>query len=96
MLSSYVHQVLMGNSIMFGFNYSFNRADEEDIEKTRQAIEESNKVTLDLGGVIWKPEVAAQKMMMERMDPNTAELMGKVKRVLDPKGIMNPGNWEKI
>ncbi|MFO7984874.1 MAG: FAD-binding oxidoreductase, partial [Desulfatiglandaceae bacterium] len=30
MVCSYVHQVLLGHSVMFGFNYSFNRADEED------------------------------------------------------------------
>jgi glycolate oxidase len=96
MLCSYVHQVLMGNSIMFGFNYSFNRADEEDIEKTRQAIEESNKVTFELGGMVWKGEREAQQMTMEKMDPNTAALIKKIKASLDPNGIMNPGNWEKI
>jgi len=95
MLCSYVHQVLMGNSIMFGFNYSFNRADEEDVEKTRKALEESNRLTFELGGIVWKGEVGAQKLAMERMDPNTAELIKKVKGLLDPNEIMNPGNWEK-
>jgi len=28
------------------------------------------------------------------MDPNTVQLIKKVKRLLDPNGIMNPGNWE--
>ena len=95
MIVSYVHQVLMGNSIMFGFNYSFNRADEEDVEKTRKALEESNRLTFELGGIVWKGEVGAQRLAMERMDPNTAELIKKVKRLLDPNEIMNPGNWEK-
>ena len=95
MLCSYVHQVLMGNSIMFGFNYSFNRADEEDVEKTRKALDEANRLTYDLGGMVWKGEVGAQKLAMEKMDPNTAELIKNVKRLLDPRGIMNPGNWEK-
>ncbi len=94
MLCSYVHQVLMGNSIMFGFNYSFNRADEEDVKKTRKALEESNRLTFELGGMVWKGEVGAQKLTMERMDPNTAELIKKVKMLLDPNGIMNPGNWD--
>jgi glycolate oxidase len=31
---------------------------------------------------------------MERMDPNTLNLMKKIKQLLDPNGIMNPGNWE--
>ena len=94
MICSYVHPVLMGNSVMFGFNYSFNRADEEDIEKIRMAIEESNRFTFELGGMVWKGEVGAQKLAMEKMDPNTAELIKKVKGLLDPNGIMNPGNWD--
>jgi FAD/FMN-containing dehydrogenase len=29
------------------------------------------------------------------MDPETFALMGRIRSVLDPNGIMNPGNWEK-
>ncbi len=94
MICSYVHQVLLGNSIMFGFNYSFNRGDEQDIEKARAALEESNRVALELGGMIWKGEKPAQQMVLERMDPNTASLIKRLKELLDPNGIMNPGKWE--
>jgi glycolate oxidase len=94
MVCSYVHQVLTCHSVMFGFNYSFNRADDKDIEITRKALEESNRLSLELGGMIWKGELGAQKMTMEKMDPNTAQLIQKVKKLLDPNGIMNPGNWE--
>jgi len=94
MMCSYVHQVLMGNSVMFGFNYSFNRADEVDIQNTRRALEESNRLTYELGGIVWKGEVGAQKLAMERMDPNTFRLIQGIKKFLDPNGIMNPGNWE--
>ncbi len=94
MVCSYVHQVLVGHSIMFGFNYSFNRADEVDVENTRKAIEESNQFALGIGGMIWKGEVGAQKIMLEKMDPNTVALIKRVKQALDPNGIMNPGNWE--
>jgi glycolate oxidase len=94
MMGSYVHQVLMGNSVMFGFNYSFNRADKVDIENTRRALEESNRLTYELGGIVWKGEVAAQRLTMERMDPNTFRLIQGIKKFLDPNGIMNPGNWD--
>jgi FAD/FMN-containing dehydrogenase len=95
MLCSYVHQVLPGPGIMFGFNYSFNRADQGDIENTRKALDESNRLVYELGGMVWKGEADAQRLAMERMDPNTAELIRRVKGLLDPHGIMNPGNWEK-
>lgn len=93
MVCSYVHQVLLGHSVMFGFNYSFNRADQEDIQKTRAALAESNQFTLDAGGMIWKGELDAQRMMLKQMDPNTVQLIQRVKGLLDPNGIMNPGNW---
>ncbi|MBN1383213.1 MAG: FAD-binding oxidoreductase [Deltaproteobacteria bacterium] len=94
MIASYVHQVLTCHSIMFGFNYSFNRADEADIQAARQAVDESNRFTLDIGGMIWKGEAEAQRLVMKKMDPNTARLIEKIKRAMDPKGVMNPGNWE--
>ncbi len=94
MVCSYVHQVLLGNSIMFGFNYSFNRGDPADIEKAQMALEESNRVTLELGGMIWKGEKPAQQMVLEQMEPNTARLISRVQEFLDPNGIMNPGKWE--
>jgi FAD/FMN-containing dehydrogenase len=83
-----------GHSVMFGYTYSFNRADEEDIERARKALDESNRLTLDLGGVVWKAELPAQHLMLKKMDPATRELMARIKKTLDPNGIMNPGNWE--
>jgi glycolate oxidase len=88
------HQVLYGgHSIMFGLIYSFNRADEEDIERVRKALDESNRLILDCGGLLWKPELGGQRLMMEKMDRNTLELIRRVKKTLDPNEIMNPGNW---
>jgi len=83
-----------GHCMMFSFGYPFNRADPDNIETTKKALHDSNVASLDVGGVPWKPEVSAQKMVMERMDKNTLELMKRIKKLLDPNGIMNPGNWE--
>ncbi len=80
--------------MMFSFGYPFNRADPDNIERTKKALHDSNVASLDIGGIPWKPEVPAQKMIMEKMDRNTLELMKRIKRILDPNGIMNPGNWE--
>jgi len=91
----YADQLLTsGHNIMFGLAYCLNRADEQDTEKVREALDESNRLILDMGGILWKAELSAQKLMMERMDPNTVKLMRRVKKALDPNGIMNPGNWD--
>jgi glycolate oxidase len=94
---SFGHQLLSnGHSIMFGPVYSFNRADAEDMERARKALDDTNRLGLELGGIVWKPELQAQKLILEKMDPNTLELMKRIKKTLDPNGIMNPGNWEVI
>jgi glycolate oxidase len=94
MLYSHGVQVLADQSLMFAFVFSFNRADEEDTERARRAIDESDRLTLELGGMVWRPDIAAQRMMMEKMDSTTSQLIKDVRRLLDPNGIMNPGNWE--
>jgi glycolate oxidase len=83
-----------GHSVMLAYSYPFNRADEGEAERARGALDETNRLTLELGGVVWKPELPAQKLILERMDANTRQLMDRVKKMLDPNDIMNPGNWE--
>lgn len=85
-----------GHSMMFAWTYAFNRADPETIRQAREALHETDDLVLELGGVIWKPGTYGQQLIIERLDPGTRELMRRIKAVLDPGGIMNPGNWEGI
>jgi glycolate oxidase len=82
------------HAMMFSWTYAFNRADAETIRHAREALHETDGLVLELGGTIWKPGLYGQKLLKERLDPNTLELMRKIKELLDPNGIMNPGNWE--
>jgi len=80
--------------MMFSCAYAFNRADQADVERAKHALHETNIAVLELGGIPWKSEEPAQALIMQKMDPITLQLMDKIKKLLDPNGIMNPGNWE--
>ena len=84
----------LGHSMMFFFAYPFNRADAEDVNNAQKALEDTNEMVLEIGGIPWKAEAPAQKQIIRKMCPNTFALMNRLRAVLDPKGIMNPGNWE--
>jgi len=83
-----------GHSVMFFYAYPFNRADTEDLEKVEKALIDSNKAALEMGGIPWKAEVSGQQLILKHMDPGTYEMMTEIRKLLDPNGIMNPGNWE--
>ena len=83
-----------GHSMMFSISFAFNRADQAMMDRVKSALDEATEFALEMGGIPWKPNYMEQKMTMEKMDPNTLELIQMVKKNLDPQGIMNPGNWE--
>jgi FAD/FMN-containing dehydrogenase len=83
-----------GHCMMYGFAFTFNRADPDMMERTRKALHGVSEFALEAGGIFWKPTVDEQKMALDKMDPNTLALMGMIKKNIDPNGIMNPGNWE--
>jgi len=82
------------HNVMVFFSYSFNRADPDDMQNARNALHDTNVMTLELGGIPWKSELGAQKLILEKMDPNYKYLLKAIRDKLDPNGIMNPGNWE--
>ncbi len=83
-----------GHSMMFAWTYAFNRADPATVIQAREALHETDRLVMELGGVIWKPGTYGQELLLQRLDPATRELMVKIRKLLDPNGIMNPGNWE--
>jgi len=82
------------HTVMVFFSYSFNRADPDDIQNARNALHDTNEMTLELGGIPWKGELRAQQMILEKINPNYKYLLKTIKEQLDPNNIMNPGNWE--
>jgi glycolate oxidase len=89
-----VRTIGRAHSMMFAYAYAFNRADDQDRKNMQKALHETNTAVLELGGIPWKAEEPAQQLILEKMDPETLKLMNKLRAILDPNGIMNPGNWE--
>jgi glycolate oxidase len=83
-----------GHAVMFSVTFPFNRADPDDMKNAREGLEETNKMVLEIGGIPWKTELTGQKLTMEKADPQYKDLFKRVRNLIDPNGIMNPGNWE--
>ena len=69
----------------------FNKKNPEETENARKAIVECLKLDLDAGGIPYKPPVDFGVEINKRAHPGYLELLKRVKRMLDPNDIMNPG-----
>ncbi|MFO8072649.1 MAG: FAD-binding oxidoreductase [Polyangia bacterium] len=75
------------------FIETFRRDDEEDVERVRRCNGELTEMLLDEGFIPYKTPGWAVERILPRMWPGTHDLMRRVRKLLDPDGIMNPGRW---
>nr|MDO8132799.1 FAD-binding oxidoreductase [Candidatus Njordarchaeum guaymaensis] len=73
------------------FILPFNKADPKDVDNVRKCMVELSKLVMELGGIVYKTPKRLGKLLWEKADPGFIELLKRVKRMLDPNGIMNPG-----
>ncbi|MFX1378231.1 MAG: FAD-binding oxidoreductase [Promethearchaeota archaeon] len=86
--------------ILFGGHYCvartnvcFNKNDPEDIKKARLVLKEIHDVVQQLDGVImYKAPLWVVEYYKNKTHPATTKLIEKLKNLLDPNGIMNPGH----
>ena len=76
----------------FKFIIRFER-DDENLKRVRQCNNELLDLALDLKAIPYKTPVWSAKKLHERADPNFIELVRRIRDLLDPNGIMNPGRW---
>jgi hypothetical protein len=69
------------------------KSDPDEVAKVKDLNQELLRLTLDLGYIPYKAPGWAAAGMEDRMDPGFRKLLGDVKGLLDPAGIMNPGRW---
>jgi len=71
----------------------------EEFARAQQAMEEIFEAALSLGGVLSGEHgigLEKQRFLKRAMDPVALNLMRKIKGILDPNNILNPGKiWEE-
>jgi glycolate oxidase len=72
---------------------------EEEFDRAQKAMEEIFEAALSLGGVLSGEHgigLEKQRFLKRAMDPVALNLMRKIKGILDPNNILNPGKiWEE-
>ena len=82
-----------GHYCVSRFNINFNKNDPEEIESARTILKEIHEEVSSLDGVVmYKAPKWAHEVYEEKIYPPTNELMKKIKKLLDPNKIMNPGH----
>lgn len=73
-------------------------ADKDLYDRSMKAMDEIVQATLDLGGVLSGEHgigLEKQRFMGRALEPVVLDMMKKIKSILDPNNIMNPGKiWE--
>ncbi len=85
--------------ILFGGHYcvartniNFNKNDPEEIKTARKLLKEIHDAVQQLDGVVmYKPPTWAIRTYKDKMIPTTRQLIEKIKQLLDPNQILNPG-----
>jgi glycolate oxidase len=71
----------------------FYKGDPDEVDRVRKCMREIMTVALDHGFIPYKAPYWAVEEMMKRGDPNWVKLLARVKKMLDPNNIMNPGRY---
>jgi glycolate oxidase len=75
------------------FITTFARDEAAEVERVRLCNGELLEMVLDQGFIPYKTPAWAVERILPRLWPGTHELMRRIRALLDPQGIMNPGRW---
>ncbi len=73
------------------FISTFDKKNTEDVTRVKALNRKLLALCLERGFVMYKTPAWAWREMTQHLDPGMVQLLERVKKVLDPKGIMNPG-----
>lgn len=71
----------------------FDKADTKRVQQVKELNETLCDLVISLGFFPYKTPAWVIRRHRDKFDPGFLELLGKVRSVMDPNGIMNPGKW---
>jgi glycolate oxidase len=75
-------------------NFVVDRDDADEVARARQCVSETFRLSVELGGTISGEHgigYVKAPYLHYAVDPQTLEIMKGIKKLFDPKGILNPG-----
>jgi FAD/FMN-containing dehydrogenase len=82
-----------GHFAILRFIERFDRGSDEQTQGVRLLNVALGRALLDLGYVPYKCPSVLYDEVFARMDPGFRDLMRRLKRAVDPNGILNPDRW---
>lgn len=71
----------------------FDKKDDDEVARVKELQRDLLEICLELGFVPYKAPGWAVEGMSERTDTGFKDLVARVRGMLDPQGLMNPGRW---
>jgi len=89
-LGVYIQPIQQGRNCHIEFNLMYDPKGSEEMERVERLFDSASKALMDMGGFFSRPYGQWSHLAYSKcLDTVTA--LKKVKGILDPKGVMNPG-----
>jgi len=89
-LGTYIQPIRHGTGCHLEFNLMYDPTRPEEIEQVRALLDSAGQKCMDKGGFFSRPYGSLADRVYSKC-PDTVSALRKVKDILDPQGIMNPG-----
>lgn len=91
--TSYTRIMAEGHYAGLRWVLPFDKGDPKQLKKIKALWKEQLEMVIENGYIPYKTPVTAIQMLEKRADPEWVRLNQRVKEMLDPNNIMNPGRW---
>ena len=91
--SAYTRVMNEGHYVGLRWMLPFDKGDPDMVKRVTDLTLEQLNMALDMGYIPYKTPFWAIRKIEERMSPEWLELHKRVKNMLDPNNIFNPGRW---